>query len=77
MVVPVHTIYSPGSNNARNPEGARLFVAWLTAHEGSRRPIDPAIEMYRTRGIEKREGRSDTYFRGKATQVLKTGVLKY
>ena len=33
--------------------------------------------MYRTRGIEKREGRSDTYFRGKATQVLKTGVLKY
>ena len=67
-----------GFEDIPGPETGRLLLRmWLTAHEGSRRPIDPAIEMYRSRGIEKREGRSDTYFRGKATQVLKTGVLKY
>ena len=34
-VVPMHTIYSSVSRNARNPEGARLFVAWLATSEGA------------------------------------------
>jgi len=67
-----------GFEDVPGPETGRLLLRmWLTAHEGERRPIDPAIEMYRNRGIDKREDRGDTYYRGKATEVLKTGVLKY
>lgn len=67
-----------GFEDVPGPETGRLLLRmWLTAHEGDRRPIDPSIEMYRANGIEKREGRSDTYFKGKATDVLKTGVLRY
>ena len=57
--------------------GRLLLRLWLTAHDGDRRPIDPHIEMYRTGGIEKREGRADTYYRGRATEVLKAGPLNY
>jgi ABC-type Fe3+ transport system substrate-binding protein len=35
-VVPMHTIYSAVSKNARNPEGAKLFLAWLASDEGAR-----------------------------------------
>jgi iron(III) transport system substrate-binding protein len=34
-VVPMHTIYSATSKAARNPEGARVFLAWLAGEEGA------------------------------------------
>lgn len=34
-VVPMHIIYSGISKNARNPEGARLFLAWLATEQGA------------------------------------------
>jgi iron(III) transport system substrate-binding protein len=34
-LVPMHTIYSAVSRNARNPEGAKLFLAWLASDEGA------------------------------------------
>jgi ABC-type Fe3+ transport system substrate-binding protein len=34
-VVPMHMIYSGISKNARNPEGARVFLAWLASEEGA------------------------------------------
>lgn len=34
-VVPMHIIYSSISKNARNPEGARVFLAWLASEEGA------------------------------------------
>ncbi|MCC6198247.1 MAG: ABC transporter substrate-binding protein [Burkholderiales bacterium] len=34
-VVPMHTIYSSVTKNARNPEGAKLFLAWLATDEGA------------------------------------------
>ena len=34
-VVPMHIIYSGISKNARNPEGARVFLAWLATEEGA------------------------------------------
>ncbi len=67
-----------GFEDIPGPETGRMLLRmWLTAHEGDRRPIDPNIEMYRARGIERRAGRSDTRYGGKSTEVLKTGVLKY
>lgn len=34
-VVPMHIIYSGISKNARNPEGAKVFVSWLATDEGA------------------------------------------
>lgn len=34
-VVPMHIIYSGISKNARNPEGARVFLSWLASEEGA------------------------------------------
>ncbi|MET4576432.1 ABC transporter substrate-binding protein [Ottowia thiooxydans] len=34
-VVPMHMIYSGVSKGARNPEGAKLLMAWLTTNEGA------------------------------------------
>lgn len=34
-VVPMHIIYSGVTKNARNPEGARLFLSWLASEEGA------------------------------------------
>ena len=34
-LVPMHTIYSAVSKNARNPDGAKLFLAWLASDEGA------------------------------------------
>ena len=34
-VVPMHMIYSGISKNARNPEGARVFLSWLASEEGA------------------------------------------
>lgn len=34
-VVPMHLIYSGVSKNARNPEGARVLLAWLATDEGA------------------------------------------
>ncbi|MDO9403115.1 MAG: ABC transporter substrate-binding protein [Polaromonas sp.] len=34
-VVPMHIIYSGISKNARNPEGARVFLSWLATEEGA------------------------------------------
>jgi ABC-type Fe3+ transport system substrate-binding protein len=34
-IVPMHVIYSAVSKNARNPEGARLLLAWLASEEGA------------------------------------------
>jgi ABC-type Fe3+ transport system substrate-binding protein len=34
-VVPMHIIYSGVSKNARNPEGARVLLAWLASEEGA------------------------------------------
>jgi ABC-type Fe3+ transport system substrate-binding protein len=34
-LVPMHTIYSALSRNARNPDGAKLFLAWLATDEGA------------------------------------------
>jgi len=60
-----------GFEDVPGTETSRLLLRmWITAHEEDRRPIDPAIELYRAKGIEKREGRTDTYYRGKATDVL-------
>jgi iron(III) transport system substrate-binding protein len=33
--VPMHTIYSGVTKGARNPEGARLLIAWLATREGA------------------------------------------
>ncbi len=56
--------------------GRMLLRLWLTAREGERRPIDRAIEIYRSDGIDP-QNRPDTRYRGDATDVLKPGVLKY
>lgn len=34
-IVPMHIIYSGISKNARNPEGARVFMHWLASEEGA------------------------------------------
>ena len=34
-VVPMHIIYSGIGKNARNPEGARVLLAWLSTEEGA------------------------------------------
>jgi ABC-type Fe3+ transport system substrate-binding protein len=34
-LVPMHTIYSGVSKNAKNPDGAKLFLAWLASDEGA------------------------------------------
>jgi iron(III) transport system substrate-binding protein len=34
-VVPMHTIYSGVTKNAKNPEGAKLLLAWLATEEGA------------------------------------------
>ena len=34
-VVPMHIIYSGLSKNARNPEGAKVFLSWLASEEGA------------------------------------------
>ncbi|MEO7243048.1 MAG: extracellular solute-binding protein [Variovorax sp.] len=34
-VVPMHIIYSSISKDARNPEGARVLLAWLSSDEGA------------------------------------------
>lgn len=34
-IVPMHIIYSGVTKNARNPEGARLLMAWLASEEGA------------------------------------------
>jgi ABC-type Fe3+ transport system substrate-binding protein len=34
-IVPMHIIYSGLSKNARNPEGARVFMSWLASEEGA------------------------------------------
>ncbi|MGB3069082.1 MAG: extracellular solute-binding protein [Ottowia sp.] len=34
-IVPMHIIYSGVSKNARNPEGAKLLMAWLSTDEGA------------------------------------------
>lgn len=34
-IVPMHTIYSSVTRTARNPEGARLLLAWLASEEGA------------------------------------------
>lgn len=34
-LVPMHTIYSALSHNARNPDGAKVFLAWLASDEGA------------------------------------------
>lgn len=34
-IVPMHIIYSGISKNARNPEGARLFLSWLATEQGA------------------------------------------
>ena len=57
-------------------DGRLLLRLWLTAHEGDRRPVEDAIEIYRTNGIRPREDRTDTRYRGNATEVL-NDVLKY
>ncbi len=57
-------------------DGRLLLRLWLTAHEGDRRPVDDSIEIYRTHGIKAREDRSDTRYRGEATDILNE-VLKY
>jgi ABC-type Fe3+ transport system substrate-binding protein len=33
--VPMHTIYSGVSKNAKNPDGAKLLLAWLASDEGA------------------------------------------
>ena len=57
-------------------QGRLLLRLWLTAHEGDRRPVDDTIEIYRTHGIKARGGRSDTRYRGNASDILNE-VLKY
>jgi ABC-type Fe3+ transport system substrate-binding protein len=34
-IVPMHTIYSAVTKNAKNPEGAKLLLAWLATEEGA------------------------------------------
>lgn len=34
-IVPMHTIYSALTKNARNPEGAQVLLAWLASEEGA------------------------------------------
>lgn len=34
-IVPMHTIYSGITKGAKNPEGARLFLAWLASEDGA------------------------------------------
>jgi hypothetical protein len=58
------------------PETGRLLLRlWLTAHD--RRPIDPRIEIYRSRGIARQADRVDTRFSGAAVDVLNSDMRRY
>jgi len=58
------------------PETGRLLLRlWLTAHD--RRPIDPRIEIYRSRGIAKQKGRTSTRYSGAAVEVLNSDLRRY
>ncbi len=66
-----------GFEDTPGPDTGRLLLRlWLSAHEGERRPIDHAIEIYRSNGIDPVGDRTDTRYKGDATEILEK-VLKY